>query len=111
MKYFIDNRIGERGGFGEVYECHSELGDKYVIKFLRENDMNAILRFQKEVRLTSRLNHPNVIKIVTYDTTSEQKYYIMQKYQSRMQPLPIAELRASYEILKSHPYVDFKIKE
>ena len=30
---------------------------------------------------------------------------------ARMQPLPIKELRACFGILKSHPHVDFKIKE
>ena len=90
MKYFIDNNIGDASGFGNVYNCHSELGDKYAIKILKANDNNAILRFQKEVRLTSRLNHPNVIRIVAYDTTGERKYYIMPKYQcSIVQIIPM----------------------
>ncbi len=84
MKYFLDNRIGEPGGFGDVFDCHSELGDKYVIKILRTNDENAVLRFQKEIRLTSRLDHPNVIRIVTYNTTGDKKYYIMPKYQGSL---------------------------
>lgn len=89
MKYYVDNRIGDPGGFGSVYDCHSELGDKYAIKILKTNDSNAVLRFQKEVRLTSRLNHPNVVRVVAYDTTGEQKYYIMPKYQcSIMQIIP-----------------------
>lgn len=77
MRYFIDNKIGEPGGFGDVYDCHSELGDRYAIKMLKTDDENAVLRFQKEVRLTSRLNHPNVIRIIAYDTMGEKKYYIM----------------------------------
>ena len=80
MKYFIDNKIGEPGGFGDVYDCHSELGDRYAIKMLKTDDENAVLRFQKEVRLTSRLNHPNVIRIIACDTEGENKYYIMPKY-------------------------------
>ena len=81
MRYFIDNKIGETGGFGDVHDCHSELGDRYAIKMLKTDDENAVLRFQKEVRLTSRLNHPNVIRIIAYDTMGEKKYYIMPKYQ------------------------------
>ncbi|WP_408609821.1 protein kinase [Lachnoclostridium edouardi] len=65
------------GAFDTVYECHSELNDKYTIKILKANDNNAISRFQKEVRLTSRLNHPNIIKIVAQDTTGDRKYYII----------------------------------
>lgn len=34
-----------------------------------------------------------------------------QMEEARMQPLPIKELRACFEILKSHPHVDLKIKE
>lgn len=48
------------------------------------------MRFQKEVRLTSRLNHPNVIRIIAYDTEGERKYYIMPKYQcSIVQIIPM----------------------
>lgn len=90
MKYFIDNKIGEPGGFGDVYDCHSELGDRYAIKMLKTDDENAVLRFQKEVRLTSRLNHPNVIRIIACDTEGENKYYIMPKYQcSIVQIIPM----------------------
>ena len=90
MRYFIDNKIGEPGGFGDVYDCHSELGDRYAIKMLKTDDENAVLRFQKEVRLTSRLNHPNVIRIIAYDTMGEKKYYIMPKYQcSIVQIIPV----------------------
>lgn len=80
MRYFIDDKIGEKGGFGNVFNCHSELGGVYAIKCLKTNDENAVLRFQKEVRLISRLNHPNVIKIIGYDTSGDKKYYIMPKY-------------------------------
>lgn len=45
MRYFIDNKIGEPGGFGDVYDCHSELGDRYAIKMLKTDDENAVLRF------------------------------------------------------------------
>lgn len=90
MRYFIDNKIGETGGFGDVHDCHSELGDRYAIKMLKTDDENAVLRFQKEVRLTSRLNHPNVIRIIAYDTMGEKKYYIMPKYQcSIVQIIPM----------------------
>ena len=39
MKYFIDNKIGEPGGFGDVYDCHSELGDRYAIKMLKTDEI------------------------------------------------------------------------
>ena len=66
------------------------LGDRYAIKMLKTDDENAVLRFQKEVRLTSRLNHPNVIRIIACDTEGENKYYIMPKYQcSIVQIIPM----------------------
>lgn len=69
---------------------YSELGDRYAIKMLKTDDENAVLRFQKEVRLTSRLNHPNVIRIIACDTEGENKYYIMPKYQcSIVQIIPM----------------------
>lgn len=38
MRYFIDDKIGEPGGFGDVYNCHSELGDGYAIKMLKTDE-------------------------------------------------------------------------
>ena len=32
MRYFIDDKIGEKGGFGNVFNCHSELGGVYARK-------------------------------------------------------------------------------
>lgn len=96
LRYYIDEMIGDKGAFGAVYECHSELEDKYAIKILKTDDVNAISRFQKEVRLTSRLNHPNIIKIVAQDTTGDRKYYIMPRYNCSLFKM-IPELYNDYD--------------
>lgn len=81
MKYTIGKNIGDKGGCGDVYECESELGQIYAVKILKEDaDVEIVLRFQKEVRLTKRLNHPNIIKIISYNVDKERKYYIMPRY-------------------------------
>lgn len=48
MRYFIDNKIGEPGGFGDVYDCHSELGDRYAIKMLKQMMRMQFYVFKKK---------------------------------------------------------------
>lgn len=89
MKYYLGEEIGDAGGFGNVYNCYSETREQYAIKILKNNNEEAILRFQKEIRLTSRLDHPNIIRIIAYEAIGEKKYYIMPKYEcSLMQVIP-----------------------
>jgi len=48
MIYTIGDKIGDDSGCGTVFECVSEVGDKYAIKFLNEPaPQNTIHRFQK----------------------------------------------------------------
>ncbi len=96
MKYTIKNPIGDPGGFGSVYLCTSEVGDKYAIKILRNLDAASIERFKKEIRLTRRLAHPNIIKIIAYDAEGDRKYYIMPLYTSSLKTV-IPELYGKYD--------------
>lgn len=84
MKYTIGHRIGDKGGFGAVYKCTSEKGDDYAIKFLENMDASSTERFKKEIRLTKRLSHPNVVKIIAYNADGDRKYYIMPLYSSSL---------------------------
>lgn len=96
MRYSIGNKIGDVGGFGSVYVCTSELGDQYAIKLLNNVDSESIERFTKEIRLTMRLSHPNIIKIIAYDTNNHNKYYIMPLYSSSLRSV-IPELYGHYD--------------
>ena len=83
MKYKLGDKIGNSGGFGEVFECISEKGEIFALKFLHdslEKDDVAVHRFQKEMQTMQKLNHPNVIKIVTRVQQNEKIGYIMPEY-------------------------------
>lgn len=41
----------------------------------------GIQRFEREVRLLSRLNHPHVVKLIAANLVAEQKFYVMPLYQ------------------------------
>jgi serine/threonine protein kinase len=80
--YTLDAKIGE-GGMGVVYRAnHVLLGRRAAIKLLppertREADVK---RFEREVRLTSRLSHPNTIAIYDFGRTSEGSFYYAMEY-------------------------------
>lgn len=96
MKYTIGNPIGDPGGFGSVHVCTSETGDKYAIKYLENMDAPSTERFKKEIRLTMRLSHPNIIKVVAYDADGVRKYYIMPLYSSSLKSV-IPSLYGQYD--------------
>lgn len=81
MKYNRIRQIGKEGGFGQVFECEDEYGNKYALEVLKNNSEFGIQRFEREVRLLSRLNHPNIVKIIAGNLVADQKFYVMTLYQ------------------------------
>ena len=97
MKYTLGKIIGDKGGYGNVFECKSELGQIYAVKFLKEDtEEEIVLRFQKEVRLTNRLNHPNIIKIISYSVDKDRRFYIMPRYKCSLASV-ISEIYNDYD--------------
>ncbi|OHX64046.1 serine/threonine-protein kinase [Flammeovirga pacifica] len=80
-QYRLINKIGE-GGFGEVYKGeHSLLKMPVAIKLLKSgtND-DGIQRFEKEVKITSSLKHPNTIKVYDFGRSPEGNFYYVMEY-------------------------------
>lgn len=78
--YTLAEKLGQ-GGMGVVYRAqHSLLRRETAVKVLnREADEEAIQRFEREVRITARLTHPNTIAIYDYGRTREGDfYYVME---------------------------------
>ena len=76
-QYQLEAKIGE-GGMGEVYRAHHALLRRpTAIKLLRSESSSekALARFEREVRLSSQLNHPNTIQIYDYGRTPEGIFY------------------------------------
>ncbi|GMQ58963.1 hypothetical protein AN1V17_33600 [Vallitalea sediminicola] len=96
--------IGQPGGFGAVYESQKDVNNNldtkiYAKKVLLNSDDDSIQRFKREIRICKRLNHPNIIKVVSYELTSPPYYYIMNKYNYSMETI-IQDIRFNYDRLK-----------
>ena len=76
-QYTLGAKIGE-GGMGVVYRAHHALMRRdTAVKLLLPDKANddAIQRFEREVRLTCRLAHPNTIQVYDYGRTPDGIFY------------------------------------
>lgn len=91
-QYRLRRRIGA-GGMGEVYLAeHLLLKRPCAVKLIqasRAADPLAQARFEREVRLTATLSHPNTVEIYDYGWTEDGAYYYVMEY---LNGLNLAEL-------------------
>jgi serine/threonine-protein kinase len=85
-QYTLVREIGA-GGMGVVYEVrHSLLRRPTALKVIRNLDTDpaaraeALMRFEREVQLTSQLSHPNTIVIYDYGRTDDGTFYYAMEY-------------------------------
>ncbi len=75
--YTLEGKIGE-GGMGEVYRAqHALLRRPTAVKLIRAErvDPETLRRFEREVRTTSRLTHPNTVTVYDYGRTPDGIFY------------------------------------
>jgi serine/threonine-protein kinase len=76
-QYRLEESIG-RGSMGEVYRAtHALLRRPTAVKLLHPEitGEETLARFEREVRETSRLTHPNTIRIYDYGHTPDGVFY------------------------------------
>ncbi len=82
MKYIIKRQIST-GSFGTIYEVLSEYDNKvYALKELTNIDTVTKQRFEREIKVLSQLDHPNIVKIIQWniggDPPNFYPYYVME---------------------------------
>jgi serine/threonine-protein kinase len=106
-RYRLKRRLAA-GGMGDVWLAyHPGLKRDVAVKILRPDDRErsglALARFEREVRATAELVHPNTVRVYDYGVTEDGLwYYVMEllegetlaDYVTRLGPLPPA--RAVY---------------
>src|SRR6516165_10293876 len=83
--YQVVRRLGS-GGMGTVYEVEdTTIGKKYVLKTLHPqlgSREDLARRMQDEARTLARLNHPNIVEVITAGITADDlrlPYYVMER--------------------------------
>lgn len=82
-KYRLLEGIGG-GTYGEVYRAeHIHLGAECAIKILHASfahQENALKRFGREAKTTSRLKHPHIVSVTDFDIDPKMGPYLVMEY-------------------------------
>jgi serine/threonine protein kinase len=82
LKFHIEKKIST-GSFGTIYQVSSEDDGKiYALKELRNMEPVVKQRFEREIKVLSQLDHPNIVKIIQWnidgDPPNFNPYYVME---------------------------------
>ena len=80
-RYRLSEKLGS-GGMGEVWRAYDRsMKSDVALKFLIHNRLDGpgVARFEREARATSRLSHPNTIRVFDFGWTEDGfPYYAME---------------------------------
>src|SRR5579859_5864400 len=105
--YEVVRLIGA-GGMGTVYDVEdTTIGKRYVLKTLHPqlgSREDLARRMQNEARTLARLNHPNIVEVITAGVTADDlrlPYYVMERLNGQSLRL-VLEKRGQLEL--QHAY-------
>jgi serine/threonine protein kinase len=82
-KYQIESIIGE-GGMAVVYRAnHVQMERTVVIKVMQGwllSNKTSVERFERECKLTAKLNHPNIVIVYDVGTINDVQPYLVMEY-------------------------------
>ncbi len=101
-RYVILDRIGS-GSMGRVYKAHHAMMDRTVaLKIIAPeiaSNERVVARFQREMRLVGRLDHPNVVRAFDADQLHKVLFIVMEYVTGRSlgemikkKPIPAGEM-------------------
>lgn len=80
-QYELVGEIG-RGAMGVVLQARQRsIGRMVAVKFLLPQfyeDRESLRRFRAEASILARLNHPNVVQVLTFEDRSESPYLVLE---------------------------------
>lgn len=83
QRYHREDLFAE-GGFGLIFRAHDRFLDRTVIiKSLRPEltkNPEAVLKFLREAKLNSRLDHPSIVPLYSLDGDSEKGLHLAMKF-------------------------------
>ena len=81
-QFRVEKQIGV-GGMGTVYRAHqTTIGRDVAIKVLRQElarDEQAVARFEREARLATSLDHPNLVRVFLSGRLPDKRLYIVME--------------------------------
>lgn len=83
QKYKVQSILGE-GGMAVVYRAYHERMERtVVIKVMQGwllSNKNAVERFEREAKLTAKLNHPNIVTVFDTGVLNGKEPYIVMEF-------------------------------
>ena len=77
----LEKELG-RGGMGVVYKAHElSLNRKVALKIISERlaeDREFLSRFRREAQVIARMDHPNIVRILSYGEAEGLSYFAME---------------------------------
>ena len=61
--FTLTQKVGE-GSQSIIYECiEKDTQDKFIVKKMRNRDIESLVNLKEEYRILKNLNHPHIIKV------------------------------------------------
>src|SRR5262249_58108737 len=101
----LEGRLGA-GGMGEVSRAeHILLRRPCAIKLIRPDragDAQHLRRFEREVKATATLSHPNTVQVYDYGHANDGTFYYVMEYLPR---LTLGQLVERHRPPPAHPAI------